>query len=76
MSAAVLTFRPDGDVTGLYTEAIPLTEIGSLRITRATSIEFNNNNQLWELKDTEGKVLFENQSRAVCLAWEQEHFNQ
>ena len=35
----VLTFQPGGIVTGLYTEAIPLAEIGALSIHRLTDID-------------------------------------
>ena len=73
---AVLTFRPDGIVTGLYTEAIPLGTIGTLSITRLTEIEFNDSTQQWEARDRAGKVLFSNPSRQCCLDWEQREFNQ
>ena len=73
---AVLTFKPDGIVTGLYTEAIPLGAIGTLSITRLTEIEFNDSTQQWEARDRAGKVLFSNPSRQRCLNWEQREFNQ
>ena len=73
---AVLTFKPDGIVTGLYTEAIPLDDIGVLEIHRITEIVFNRGTQKWEVKDMEQKVLFRNRSRQRCLDWEHRHFNQ
>ena len=73
MNTAVLTFQPDGTATGLYTELISLAEIGSLKIARAASVDFNNQSQLWEVKDRAGRVRFFSPSRAVCLDWEQIH---
>ena len=72
---ATLTFDNTGLGHGLYTEAIPLQQIGSLEITRATSIEFNHAGQQWEVKDLEGTILFRNASRSICLAWEHQRFN-
>ena len=72
---AVLTFDESGIVTGLYTEAIPLGAIGVLKVTRLTSIEFNDSSQQWEVKDRAGEVLFSHRSRQRCLDWEQRRFN-
>ena len=72
----VLTVAPGGVVTGLYTEAIPLTELGTLHVERLTNIEFNDQSQHWEVRDRQGQRLFADPSRAVCLRWEHQHFNQ
>ena len=72
---AVLTCTPEGIVTGLYTEAIPLGTIGALSITRLTEIEFNDSTQEWEARDRIGTVLFSNPSRQRCLEWEHQEFN-
>ncbi len=74
MNPAVLTFDSSGEGRCLYTELIDLASIGSLEITRATSIEFNNTTQQWEVRQ-DGTVIFKNCSRAICLAWEHQHFN-
>jgi hypothetical protein len=76
MSASVLTIQTGGIVTGLYTEAIPLTEIGALHVERLTSIEFNVKAQQWEVRDRAGSLLHANASRVACLEWEHRHFNQ
>ena len=73
MSACVLTISPTGTGSCLYSELIDLQSIGSLQVTRATEIEFNQATQQWEVKDEH--ILFSHSSRSVCLAWEQEHFN-
>jgi len=72
----VLTIAPGGIVTGLYTETIPLAEIGALKISRLTDIEFNDSTQQWEVRDRAGALLFSHASREQCLRWEHEHFNQ
>ena len=64
---------PDGIARCLWTEAVPLHELGRLKISRANTIEFNNSTQLWELTDRNGKLRFVAQSRSACLRWEQQH---
>lgn len=72
----VLTVAPGGIVTGLYTETIPLAEIGALQVERLTSIEFKDDSQQWEVRDRAGRLLHTAPSRAACLEWEHRHFNQ
>ena len=72
---ACLTFTPDGVVQGLYTEAIELRQLGTMRITRATRIEFNNQHQVWRVRDTGGFPMFTAPTRQQCLEWEQQYFN-
>ena len=68
-----ISFHTDGTALCLWTEAVPLHELGRLEIHRATNSEFNNNTQQWEVKDLEGKVRFFARSRSACLEWEQEN---
>jgi len=75
MKKSVLTFKTSGMVFGLYTEIIPLDQIGALKINRLTEIEFNNATQEWEARDRAGTVLFSNRSRERCIRWEHRHFN-
>ena len=42
-----IAFNPDGTAQCLWTEALPLPELGRLQITRASNIEFNNATQQW-----------------------------
>jgi len=71
MSAIAISFSPDGTAQCLWTEVLPLHELGRLEITRNSNIEFNNSSQHWEVKDRRGKVRFIAKSRATCLEWEQ-----
>jgi hypothetical protein len=75
VNTVVLTFAPSGQGSCLYSELIDLQSIGSLEVTRATTIEFKPATQQWEVKDVSNKILFAHSSRSVCLAWEQRHFN-
>lgn len=68
-----LVFGPDGRVHGLYTEVIDLNRIGRLQIQRATTIEYCNEQQLWQVRNLCGAILFSHPSRQQCLNWEFEH---
>jgi len=74
-SVTSLVFRADGTGHGLYTETIDLTRLGRLRIERATTVEFDNRQQIWRVKDRKGFALFTSPSRETCLAWERQYFN-
>jgi len=75
MITAVLKFDPTGTGHCLFTEAIDLSSLGALEIVRASSIEFNNQTQQWEVKSPEGELLFSHPSRQACLDWERQYFN-
>lgn len=66
-----ISFTPDGTAQCLWTDALPLHELGRLEIHRASNMEFNNSTQHWEVKDRNRKVRFISKSRTACLEWEQ-----
>ncbi len=68
-----VTFTPDGRGSALYTEAIDLAALGALSITRATTIEFDNTDSRWVVRDPGGRALFHNPSRQACLDWEHDY---
>jgi hypothetical protein len=68
-----ISFTPEGTVHCLWTEALPLHELGRLQVTRAGNVEFNNATQQWEVRDTRRKVRFIAKSRSSCLEWEQKN---
>ena len=68
-----ITFKPNGSAQCLWTEVLPLHELGRLQVTRASNIEFNNATQNWEVKDRKGKVRFIARSRSACIEWEQQN---
>ena len=68
-----ISFQPDGTATCLWTEALPLHELGRLEVSRASNLEFNNQTQHWEVKDWRRKTRFIAKSRSACLEWEHQN---
>jgi len=68
-----IVFTPDGTARCLYTEAIDLSQIGALKVERASRVEFDNHLQAWRVS-VEGVVLFAAFTRQECLDWEQRYF--
>jgi hypothetical protein len=68
-----ISFTPEGTAHCLWTEALPLHELGRLQVTGASNIEFNTTTQQWEVKDRRGHMHFFSKSRSACLEWEQHH---
>ena len=75
MSAALIVTTA-GAVECLYTEAIDLWKLGDLSVKRATDIAFDNDSQLWEVRDTGGGELYRHCSREACLDWERGHLEE
>jgi hypothetical protein len=77
MNTTVITISPDGTGTCLYTELINLHSIGTLEVTRASSIEFNSEDQVWEVRlaSRPNTIAFSHTSRETCLDWERRHFH-
>ena len=70
----VITFAADGTARCLWTEAVPLHQLGVLDVHRASQVEFNPSKQVWEVRlaSNPGVVAFSHVSRATCVAWERE----
>lgn len=75
MNTLIVTFDSSGAGACLYSEVIDLQSIGSLEITRASHIEFNNTTQRWEVKNLRGNVLFFAKTRTACVEWEHENLS-
>ncbi len=69
----VITFSTNGTGSCFYTELFDLHLIGRLEVSRASTIEFNNRTQQWEVKDRRGHLRFFARSRQTCLEWEREN---
>ncbi len=72
-----ITFAPDGTARCLWTEAVPLHELGRLEGQRASSVEFNASTQTWEVRLASNPevVAFSHPSRGICLQWERNTIN-
>lgn len=70
-----LTFSKDGIARCLWTDALPLTELGRLAIRRASTIEFAASTQQWEVRlaAKPNVIVFSDASRRACVEWEQQH---
>jgi hypothetical protein len=73
--AIILTVALNGTIRSLWTEEVPLHELGRLEIHRACSIEFDNKVQAWRVFDLDGDCLYWSPSKETCLRWEQKHMN-
>jgi hypothetical protein len=71
-----LFFSPNGVITCLYSEEIPLLKIGRLNIKRFTKVEPNQTSTGWQVKNMKGKILFSDPSKQTCLWWEEKYFNE
>ena len=73
-----IVFSPEGTARCLWTDDLPLAELGRLEVGRASTVEFNDGAQKWEVRlaTAPGVVAFGHESRAVCLAWETEEINE
>ena len=71
---AVLSVAADGEITCLWTEVIDLSALGSLSIRRASTVEFNEQRQLWTVEVPGTGEIFADVSRERCLEFEREWF--
>ncbi len=58
MNSFVMRIDPTAHVRCFYTEAIDLGQIGRLEVHRASTVEFNDHNQQWEVRDPAGLFLY------------------
>ena len=72
-----ILFTLHGTAHCLWTEALPLQELGRLAVQRASTIEFNHPAQRWEVRlaTAPEAVAFSHPSRETCLNWERNTLN-
>lgn len=69
-----IDFNADGTARALYSEDIDLRVLGPLTIERASTVEFCERDQVWEVRlPNDGPVVHRNASRNECLEWEREN---
>lgn len=67
----VLEIDKEGNVHGLYTDEIDLFSVGRVtNVHKASNVEFNETEQVWEVLSLEGKVLHRNINREAAINWE------
>ena len=72
-----ISFTPEGTAQCLWTEVLPLHELGRLDVKRASTVEFSANKQTWEVRlaSEPETVAFSHPSRETCLDWERNTIN-
>ena len=68
----ILIVDPDGQVSGLYTDALELAALGELEVTRASHVEFDGAAQEWVISLLDGEVVGSRKRRVDALALERE----
>jgi hypothetical protein len=73
----VIQFSTDAIARAVYTDGLPLAELGPLRLQRASNVEFNETSQRWEVRlaSNPDTVAHTDRSRCSCIAWEVEYLN-
>jgi hypothetical protein len=64
----------NGCVRALWTDAIPLRNLGPCTVERASTVDFNPTSQEWEVRvRADRPPLFCHPDRSRCLQWETDH---
>jgi len=50
MSGTKLMIDTNGNVHSLYTDLIDLSQLGKMKVSRASNVEFDNDTQTWSVK--------------------------
>jgi uncharacterized protein (DUF1919 family) len=77
-SEHTIVFSQEGTARCLWTEVLPLGELGRLEVERASAVEFNDSTQKWEVRlaSNPEEVAFTDASRQTCLDWEKDTINE
>lgn len=72
-----LQITASGGVQMLHDDAVDLTELGQIEMSRASHVEFNNEKQAWFVQSAASlKVLKDDfRTRADALAWEKSYYS-
>jgi hypothetical protein len=73
MSNEAVFLLRDDTIECLYKDDLGLQDIGTLRIGRASNIEFNNDTQLWDVH-IDGEVKHSHAERSQAIEWEVDYF--
>jgi len=68
---AILEIDDEGNLHGLYTDEIDLFGVGQVsNMRKASNVEFNESEQVWEVLSLCGEVLHKNSNRQAAIDWE------
>jgi hypothetical protein len=67
-----ILIETDGSIRTVYTEAIPLHELGVLEVKRFGHVEFDREIQEWTVRlvSDPGRIAFSHPLRSQAMAWE------
>lgn len=84
-SCQVVEFLPDGSAVCLYTDALPLADLGRLTMERASNVEWDETDQVWTatLENVlfggvlviEGREIARHADRGEVIKMEKDYFN-
>ena len=58
MPSVQLLVKKNGDIQCLYTDSLPLRELGKMTVARASNVEFDTTNGTWSVKLVEtGEII-------------------
>ena len=64
--------KPDGTLVAVYSDFIRKLNLGPLKVERASNVEFNDQDQLWEARWPDGSLIVAHSQRDVCLELEKQ----
>jgi len=65
----------DGNIHTLYTDEVDLFAIGRVtNVRKASNVEFNEDDQVWEVLSLAGEVLYTHKNRDESINWEIQNF--
>jgi hypothetical protein len=75
MQKIYVKVAPNGDVTAIHNDILRLDTLGKLKVSRLSTVEFNNETQNWEVRDAETQnLLHTNKRRDKALEWEADYY--
>ena len=72
----VFEIDKEGNMHGLYTDQVDLFSVGRIsNVRKASNVEFNSEEQTWEVTSLDGEVLYQNTNREKAIKKEIELFS-
>lgn len=75
-SEIILEINEDGNVLCLWTDDIDLFDVGLItNVHKASDVDFNQEEQIWEVLSLDRKVLHKNKNRDKAIEFEIKEFS-